>query len=196
MPCYPKLDFMLQLNSSVSIIKRMLKFIWISQKHRLPNLSQLPEPDDACEHSEHDSENEGDNSTAEIKSMRTIDCDKCKASDKREAVCYCVDCNKTLCNHHETVSDWSCARKHVRISNSYIIEADFQRLANRLFQNNWIFPILVLVQRPLFILFRFFFSFPIVFEKGVILRNRTAQFRPKTWCVFRNLSRVPTKEQI
>ena len=32
------------------------------------------------------------------------------------------------------------------------------RLANRLFQSNWIFSISILIPKPLFILFRFFFS--------------------------------------
>ena len=55
------------------------------------------------------------------------------------------------------------------------------RLANRLFQNNWIFSISILVPKPLIILFWFFLqknlksiAFPIVCEKGVILQNRTA----------------------
>ena len=54
------------------------------------------------------------------------------------------------------------------------------RLANILFQNNRIFSILV--PKPLFIHFRFFFfqknlksyAFPIVCEKDVILQNFTA----------------------
>ena len=54
------------------------------------------------------------------------------------------------------------------------------RLANRLFQNNWIFSISILVPKPLFILYRFFFFFkgiqnllhiryPIVCKKGLDL---------------------------
>ena len=50
------------------------------------------------------------------------------------------------------------------------------RFAIRMFQKNWIFPISILVPKPLFILQKNHKSnaFPIVCEKGVILQNRTA----------------------
>ena len=45
--------------------------------------------------------------------MKKIDCDKCKSLEKREAVCYCVDCNQALCSHHEAVSDGSCVLENM-----------------------------------------------------------------------------------
>ena len=56
------------------------------------------------------------------------------------------------------------------------------RLANRLFQNNLIFFISILVPKPSSIGFQFFFLneskiyciFDYFFKKGVVLRNRTA----------------------
>ena len=44
----------------------------------------------------------GDTSGHEDEFQREIYCDKCKDGDVK-AVCYCVDCDKKLCSHHEQV---------------------------------------------------------------------------------------------
>ena len=63
---------------------------------------------------------------------------------------------------------WSCSMEntwlqHLKVTmfskpRLSVIKHYYDRLANRLFQNTWIFSISILVPKPLFILFRCFFS--------------------------------------